>query len=975
MKGRLKAIRRVAAGAVLALAVAILSVTAAVVTAQEPSAPSAPASVTVTRGYGALTATWPAVDGATSYHVSYQKVGDPWLTAAPNHTSTSITISDQVHSFLFSYVVRVQARNDHGDSPWTRSAPTGVYVPPLLPDPPASVTVSRDDGTLIVSWAAAFGADSYNVNTSDDGRRSWVRAQSDVTGTSTTIPNVQNSSTYIVAVQGVNDAGRGNWTDSAAVGPYTPPTPTPTPTATPTPTPTPAPTPETAEAQAEAEAEDGASIASDNDTDDDNLIEVTSVAQFIAMQWDLNGDGTPESETTKYNTAFDSGVSGCSSTCAGYEITADLTITANPTDAGTTYLIPGTWNTTFQGNGNTITNNDSRPLFENIGATTGSTTGEIKGLNVDNSSATDAILANKVQAQGKVTNTGVTGSVTVSDNGTRGGLVNELNGGIISGSHSHADVSVTGGDAPPATQYQYSVGGLVGYVASGQVLSSHASGAVSYTKSGGGYWDGRARRYVGGLVGRNAGTIYAAFAWGSVQGTDNYRSINDATLGRTRTVTGGLIGRVESGGVVRSGYATGAVSVATSAPTRPHNEFGASIAESVGTVNYVYGSGTVSPGDGSNNNPTGTSAQTESALKSPTGYTGIYANWNFDIDNADDDDDLTTGTDDPWHFGTSSQLPVFDYTPQGGTPLPPADLQPASLTLTATSTTIAEGDTTTITASLASAKGYAVRVTQPDNESRYTYDITIAKGGTSATGTFTSVENTSENYDISVALTASRTYPSGSVDIVSTSSTITIQEDEIRTVSGLTATQAKQTDNTYDITVTWDAPGTENTRNATAGYDFEYRISTDTTWTTETISTLSTVTKTIENATASKTYQVRIRAKSSSSPRGLCHRLHRRGRRLRRRQRRPLGNHHAGPAQRHPLGPDGNGTRLKQPDRLRRRLPQRPPRYGLRLHGCNGYELSNDLDFDTGTKGDRTDDTYYNSGSGWTTIGNAGSNA
>ena len=35
---------------------------------------------------------------------------------------------------------------------------------------------------------------------------------------------------------------------------------------------------------------------------------------------------------------------------------------------------------------------------------------------------------------------------------------------------------------------------------------------------------------------------------------------------------------------------------------------------------------------------------------------------------------------------------------------------------------------------------------------------------------------------------------------------------------------------------------------------------------------------------------------------------------------------------------------------------------------CTGYELTTDLDFDTGTKGDRTDDTYYNSGAGWLPI-------
>ena len=37
--------------------------------------------------------------------------------------------------------------------------------------------------------------------------------------------------------------------------------------------------------------------------------------------------------------------------------------------------------------------------------------------------------------------------------------------------------------------------------------------------------------------------------------------------------------------------------------------------------------------------------------------------------------------------------------------------------------------------------------------------------------------------------------------------------------------------------------------------------------------------------------------------------------------------------------------------------------------GCAGYELAADLDFDTGTAGDRTDDAYYNGGAGWTPLG------
>ena len=39
--------------------------------------------------------------------------------------------------------------------------------------------------------------------------------------------------------------------------------------------------------------------------------------------------------------------------------------------------------------------------------------------------------------------------------------------------------------------------------------------------------------------------------------------------------------------------------------------------------------------------------------------------------------------------------------------------------------------------------------------------------------------------------------------------------------------------------------------------------------------------------------------------------------------------------------------------------------------GCIGYELTANLDFDTGTTGDRTDDTYYNGGAGWLPIAGA----
>ena len=49
--------------------------------------------------------------------------------------------------------------------------------------------------------------------------------------------------------------------------------------------------------------------------------------------------------------------------------------------------------------------------------------------------------------------------------------------------------------------------------------------------------------------------------------------------------------------------------------------------------------------------------KTTAELTAPTGYTGIYADWNLDLDNGDGDNDVTTGGDNPWRFGGDEGLP------------------------------------------------------------------------------------------------------------------------------------------------------------------------------------------------------------------------------------------------------------------------------------------------------------------------------
>ena len=197
--------------------------------AQSP--PATPSTVTVTRADGSLTATWPSVDGATHYHVTYSSTGGAsWQLAALSHTGTSITITaDNANT----YIVGVRAKNDNGGSGWRNSAAAGPYTPPNTPTPPdavASVSVTRADGTLTASWAAPSGATSYHVTYTDNGGTSWQLAALSHTGTSITF-NADNAKTYIVGVRAKNGSGGSGWRNSPASGPFTP---TPTPPARPT---------------------------------------------------------------------------------------------------------------------------------------------------------------------------------------------------------------------------------------------------------------------------------------------------------------------------------------------------------------------------------------------------------------------------------------------------------------------------------------------------------------------------------------------------------------------------------------------------------------------------------------------------------------------------------------------------------------------------------------------------------------------
>ena len=193
--------------------------------------PAAPASVTVTRSDGAITASWPAVTGADGYTVEYSAVGNgKWITAASNHDGTSFTIAGVNNGHTYLVGVSAEKRPDKG--PPQVSPPAGPYSK-QAPDAPPSVTILRADGKLTAFWNSGWGAESYEVAYTADGGQTWSQAAAShpVSNgiTSIDISNLDNARTYTVRVRAQNKNGYSGWRNSAPSGPYVPINPPPRP--------------------------------------------------------------------------------------------------------------------------------------------------------------------------------------------------------------------------------------------------------------------------------------------------------------------------------------------------------------------------------------------------------------------------------------------------------------------------------------------------------------------------------------------------------------------------------------------------------------------------------------------------------------------------------------------------------------------------------------------------------------------------
>ena len=296
--------------------------------------------------------------------------------------------------------------------------------------------------------------------------------------------------------------------------------------------------------------------------------------------------------------------------------------------------------------------------------------------------------------------------IDVTGNTGVGGLVG-INAGRIEASYATGPVSGTtnvGGlvgasGGPITTSYatgpvsgEAQVGGLVGY-GNGRIEASYATGPVWGTMNVGGlvgssrgpittsYATGpvSGEAQVGGLVGYGNGRIEASYATGPVWGTINVGGLGGFSGGPITTsyATGPVSGKVQVGGLVGDGNGGIAASYATG-PVSGTTNVGGLVGASGGPITTSYATGPVSgevqvgglvglspsgeihasywdtttSGQATGSNGQG---QTTTQLQTPTGYTGLYADWNVDLDG--------DGTaDDPWHLGLTDEYPVLKGT-------------------------------------------------------------------------------------------------------------------------------------------------------------------------------------------------------------------------------------------------------------------------------------------------------------------------
>lgn len=303
------------------------------------------------------------------------------------------------------------------------------------------------------------------------------------------------------------------------------------------------------------------------DLDDDNLIDLHTLADLNAVRYDLDGSGAPDHDrdNAAYYSAFPGAAAagpGCPAACNGYELRANPHF--QPESGAGWNPIGGAYNTKFEGNGHTISR-----LYQRHPAVPGQYF--YRGLF---RCQRQCHRPADPRSPGPVARSG--------------------------GPQQRRDYRQFLPRRHPRPVLEQPLGGLVGYNNGGTIQSSYARVWTLGRSTQGGY-------EIGALVGESVGgSITDSFATGNIRANGAGNSL------------GGLVGKADANLAVTNSYwDTGST-----------------------------GQGSTAGGKGE--------GKTTTELQSINEYTGIYANWNANLDGE-------TGNDDPWHFDTALDYPILKY--------------------------------------------------------------------------------------------------------------------------------------------------------------------------------------------------------------------------------------------------------------------------------------------------------------------------
>ena len=326
-------------------------------------------------------------------------------------------------------------------------------------------------------------------------------------------------------------------------------------------------------------------IKNDYDLDNDGLIEIDNLHQLFALRWDLTGDGLPDDldDQGLLRTVYPDpqGDLGCDATaCYGYELSTDLDFDSN--GDGTVDATDDFW-ANFPWNDDDPWTTESGDTIDHYGF---EGTGWIPiGSFADDYTGT---LDGGGHTISNLTISGKSGYLGLFGELGAGGVVRDL--GLLDANISNTDTGQTG----------VYTGGLAASNA-GVITAARFDGLVTSSNA-------NSASVIGGIAGESTGRINASYVTGTISGS--------AATGTTDI--GALIGRNK--GAIAAGYSSAAVSSGNTANT---DIGGLAGKDESGTVTASYWD-TQTSGQSASAGGTG---KTTSELQTPTGYTGIYANW------------------------------------------------------------------------------------------------------------------------------------------------------------------------------------------------------------------------------------------------------------------------------------------------------------------------------------------------------------